>query len=180
MSSTTRNQYASVGGKPSLLPDVADLDFGAGGLKTYVDGIVHQWLLTLSMLGFTLVPLFFVLDFFTMPAESAVLLPRFAVYRLTSTLLSVIQYVIVRNTKPGRLSFLHGYLITIHVGGSIALMTVHLGGFDSPYYAGLNLLIVGVNLLLAWKPIHSALNSLLVVLMYVVFILISGQSFAPP
>jgi len=47
-------------------------------------------------------------------------------------------------------------------------MTVDLGGFDSRYYAGLNLVIGGVNLFLPWRPLHSAVNGLLVVAIYVV------------
>lgn len=139
-----------------------------------VDSLIHQWLRTLAPLTFTLVPIFFILDFFTMPRE---LLQQFGIYRLISTIIVIAQYFIIRNTTPHKLSFIHGYLISINVGGIIALMTVDLGGFNSSYYAGLNLVIIGVNLLLPWKTIHSAINSFLVLLMYVSFNLISGQSY---
>ncbi len=46
-------------------------------------------------------------------------------------------------------------------------MTVDLGGFSSGYYAGLNLVIIGVNLLTPWKFIHSLANGLAVLGMYV-------------
>jgi serine phosphatase RsbU (regulator of sigma subunit) len=48
-------------------------------------------------------------------------------------------------------------------------MTVDLGGFNSRYYAGLNLVIIGVILLLPWKVIHSAINSTIIISMYLVF-----------
>jgi len=142
-----------------------------------VDNLIHQWLRTLAPLTFTLVPIFFILDFFTMPRE---LLQQFGIYRLISTIIVISQFFIIRNTKPNKYSYIHGYLISLNVGGIIALMTVDLGGFNSSYYAGLNLVIIGVNLLLPWKTIHSAINSTLVLLMYVSFNLISGQSYEIP
>ncbi|MBU2643591.1 PP2C family protein-serine/threonine phosphatase, partial [bacterium] len=92
----------------------------------------------------------------------------------------LIQYFIVRHTKPNKLSFLHGYFFSINVGGIIAIMTVDLGGFDSRYYAGLNLVIMGVNLLLPWRAFHSAINSLLMISMYIGFNLAANLGFNYP
>ncbi len=149
-------------------------EFEAKDFDTYLTGIIHEWLFTLTALAFTLVPIFFVLDYFTVSQE---LLPRFAVYRLSSTLIALTQYFIIRNTKPSISSYYHGYLISINLGGFIALMTVDLGGFDSSYYAGLNLVIIGVNLLLPWKAVHSAANSMLIIFMYVFFNILAEQSY---
>lgn len=146
-------------------------DFGG-----YLNSIIHDWLRTLTALAFTLVPVFFILDYFTMPK---VLLPRFGIYRLASTLVVLIQYFIVRHTRPSKFSYIHGYLVSLNVGGIICLMTVDLGGFNSSYYAGLNLVIIGVNLLLPWETIHSAANSLLIILMYVLFNAFSSQPYDP-
>jgi len=55
-------------------------------------------------------------------------------------------------------------------------MTAQLGGFDSPYYVGLNL-VVAANLLLPWRPLHAGLNSLLTILVYVVVNAILGGPF---
>ncbi len=142
--------------------------------EEYENNILHQWLKTLTILGFTLVPIFFLLDYFSMPVE---LLPRFGAYRLISTIVLLIQYFIVRHTKPDKLSFLHGYFFSINVGGIIAVMTVDLGGFDSRYYAGLNLVIMGVNLLLPWKYLHSAINSFIIIVMYLGFNVVANQNF---
>jgi len=150
--------------------------FDADDFENYLNGIIHDWLRTLTALAFTLVPIFFILDYFTMPKE---LLARFGVYRLASTLIVLIQYLIVRQTSPSRLSYVHGYLVSINVGGIISLMTVDLGGFSSSYYAGLNLVIIGVNLLLPWKAIHSAANSLIIISMYVLFNILSGLPYDP-
>lgn len=152
-----------------------DFNFGEGGFTLYLDDIIHEWSKTLTILAYTLVPAFFMLDYFTMPKE---LLPRFGIYRLVSTVICLIQYFVIRSTRPGNSSYSHGYLVSINVGGFIALMTVDLGGFNSSYYAGLNLVIIGVNLLLPWRAFHSAINSLIIIFMYVAFNIIAGQPYS--
>ena len=39
-------------------------------LRAYIQSLIHEWSKTLTALGFTLVPLFFVLDIFMMSADS--------------------------------------------------------------------------------------------------------------
>jgi len=135
-----------------------------GAFQGYLDGLLHAWLSTVSALGFTLVPLFLILDFFTAPPG---MLLRFALYRGVGTGVCILTFVVTRRTRATRWSFLYGYLISLAVGGSITMMTVDLGGFDSNYYAGLNLVIAGVNLFLPWRPVHSAANGLMVIAIYV-------------
>ena len=142
----------------------------------YLNNIIHEWLKTLTTLAYILVPIFFFLDYFTMPSD---LLPRFGIYRLISTIIVVIQFYIIRNTKPSNQTYFHGYFITLNVGGIIALMTVDLGGFDSSYYAGLNLVIIGVILLIPWKVIHSTINSILIISMYLIFNFVSPNPYEP-
>lgn len=142
-------------------------------LRAYIQSLIHEWSKTLTALGFTLVPLFFVLDIFMMPRE---LLPRFAIYRLVCTLIVIAQHFVIRFTRPSRFSFLHGYFFSIVVGFTIALMTTDLGGFNSSYYAGLNLVLIAVNMLLPWAAFHSAINSAVVIGMYVVLNLIVPQT----
>jgi serine phosphatase RsbU (regulator of sigma subunit) len=146
----------------------------ANDFADYRSGIIHDWLRTLTALAVVLVPLFFILDYFMMPAG---LLPRFAVYRLISTVLALAQFLVVRNTQPSRWSYLHGYFISLQVGGIIALMTVDLGGFNSTYYAGLTLVIIGVNLLMPWGATHTAVNSIAILAMYVVMNMIAMKPF---
>jgi len=146
----------------------------ADDFAAYRIGIIHDWLRTLTALAIVLVPLFFVLDYFMMPAG---LLPRFAVYRLISTVLALAQFLIVRNTPPSRWSYLHGYFISLQVGAIIALMTVDLGGFNSTYYAGLTLVVIGVNLLMPWRAPHTAANALAILAMYIALNLIVPHPF---
>jgi serine phosphatase RsbU (regulator of sigma subunit) len=142
----------------------------------YLTNIVHDWSKVLSALAFTLVPAFFILDYFLVPRG---LLSRVGLYRGISTAILLVQYFLLRRSAPGPATYVHGYLVSLNVGLIIALMTVDLGGFNSSYYAGLNLVIIGVNLLLPWKAIHSAANTLLVVFMYVVSNILAGKSFDP-
>jgi|GEM_PF-2201778 len=143
----------------------------SGDFKAYQHAIMHDWLRTLTLMASFLVPLFFVLDLFMMPAS---LLPHFAVYRGASTLIALLQLVVVRKTSPSRWSYLHGYLMTLQVGGMIALMTADLGGFSSSYYAGLNLVVIGVNLLSPWGAAHTAANAALTVGLYLLVNLLAG------
>jgi len=156
-------------------PDAARNEHARGaGFERYRDGLVHSWMATLTMLGFTLYPLFMVLDVFTMPPQ---LLRTFAWYRGGVTLAVLAQYFIVRRTRPTPWSHLHGYVFSAITGGTIVQMTRDLGGFDSAYYAGLNLVIVAVNLLLPWRAIHSAVNALIVLAMYVAYNALFGGAF---
>ncbi|MEK7705188.1 MAG: PP2C family protein-serine/threonine phosphatase [Myxococcota bacterium] len=150
---------------PVLVPRrVVQTETRAAELAAYVAELVHAWSKTLTVLAFTLVPIFFILDSFMMPPE---LLGRFAIYRGGATVAVIAQHILLRLTRPSRLSVLHGYFITLAVGGTIALMTTDLGGFSSTYYAGLNLVTVAVTILLPWGLLHSTVNALLVLVMYV-------------
>ena len=142
----------------------------------YLNGILYDWLKTLTVIAFTLVPLFFILDYFTMPKE---LLPRFGTYRLASSLLLIAQHFIIRRYKAAKYSYLHAYVASLNVGGMIALMTVDLGGFDSRYYAGLNVVIIGGNLLMPWKAMHAAINSSVIIGLYILLNILSGQPYSP-
>lgn len=145
--------------------------------EQFIYQIVHDWSKTLTSLAFILVPLFFILDYFTMPHE---LLPRFAVYRIIGTVIPLLQYFIIKRTKPGKTSYIHGYLVSFFVGGVIAVMTVDLGGFNSSYYAGINLVIIGVNLLLPWEAIHSTINGIMLLAIYVFLNLFTFQDYSIP
>ncbi len=151
-------------------------DIRANSFDDYRNRIMHQWLRTLTLLATVLVPLFFVLDVFTMPAN---LIVRFAAYRGISTFLALAQLVVVRCTSPGPLSHVHGYFLSVQIGTVIALMTADLGGFGSSYYAGLNLVIIGVNLLMPWRAFHTGINVSIILGLYIFVNLGYGQVVDP-
>jgi serine phosphatase RsbU (regulator of sigma subunit) len=135
--------------------------------------LLHRWCGTIAMLGALVVPMFLLLDFVTLPAET---FDRFLGYRALLTAALAIQLLIVRLTRPGRLTHLHGYLFTLLAGGVLSWMTVELGGFDSGYYAGLYV-VVAANLLLPWRSLHAGVNAVLLVLEYVVLNALFGGPF---
>ncbi len=135
--------------------------------STYQTELVHRWLRTVTALVFGLVPIFFLLDMVMLPGE---LIPQFALYRGISTALALSQFVIISRTPPRPfLSYLHGYFASMQVGAVIALMTVDLGGFDTGYYVGLILVMMGVSLVLPWRGQHTAINAAIIIAMYVGF-----------
>jgi sigma-B regulation protein RsbU (phosphoserine phosphatase) len=159
-------------GKSGIRGPVAQVDFQE--FRYYKMRIIHQWAQTMALLGVILVPLFLILDYFAVPGA---LLPRFILYRGIGSGIAGIQYIILRNTKPTRLSYLHGYLFTLVIGGVIILMTADLGGFSSRYYAGINLVIIAVTLLLPLGTVNSAINGVMIVALYVVWNLIAGNPY---
>ena len=145
-----------------------------GDFESYKKVIMHEWLTTTTVLVTVLVPFFFVLDTFMMPAA---LLPRFAVYRALSTFMALIQFFIVRRSMPSRWSYVHTYFLSFQVGGMISLMTNDLGGFNSSYYAGLNLIMIAANLLMPWEAYHTIVNAVITLSMYVGINFFAGKPF---
>ena len=140
----------------------------------YLNGIIHRWLEILYFTGFVLNPIFLILDYFTL-AEG--ILPDFVLYRSIATFLLIIGYFIIKATRPSEYSIVFGYIFSYIVSVMIVIMTVRLGGFDSSYYAGLNLVIIGVNLLIPWNFYHSAANGISVVFFYFLLNLVFPQHY---
>jgi len=141
--------------------------------ELYHDGLVHAWSGIVVLLGVVLVPIFVVLDWYSVPREQ---FAKFAIARALITVLICFQWTVMRLTRASRWSIAHGYMFTLLVGGVIAWMTVQLGGFDSSYYAGLNLVIMA-NLLIPWRPFHALLNSMTTLAMYVLANVLHPQPF---
>jgi serine phosphatase RsbU (regulator of sigma subunit) len=143
--------------------------------QQYLIDIIHLWSKTLTTIGYTLVPIFFILDYFMMPPD---LLPKFAAYRIIATVIVLIQYFILSNTRPSKLSLIHAYFTSFVVSLTIVFMTVDLGGLNSGYYAGLNLVIIAVNLLIPWAWYHSAINGCITIIMYIILNLLTPQPYS--
>ncbi|MCB1189858.1 MAG: hypothetical protein H7A23_18540 [Leptospiraceae bacterium] len=131
--------------------------------RNYLNKLTHKWANILSLLCIFLVPLFIILDYFTMASS---LFYSFVIYRLLCTFTVFVLYLVLRFTKASDYSFIYGYLFSVSIAGMIITMTKDLGGFDSSYYAGLNLVIIAINLLIPWRPIHSTINGTFILLAY--------------
>jgi serine phosphatase RsbU (regulator of sigma subunit) len=148
---------------------------GRGPFEPYLDQLLHAWFGTAVTIAAFLVPAFAILDWFAMPPA---LFSRFAVYRGVVTAFLLVERVVIRLTRPSRWSVVHGYAFTSAVAVAVTKMTVDHGGFDSPYYAGLNI-VIAANLLLPWSAWHAFLNAMTTFLTYVVANLIWGGPYDP-
>ncbi|GBF37029.1 SpoIIE-like protein phosphatase domain protein [Leptospira johnsonii] len=146
------------------------------GFEKYLQGIVREWMQVLTLLCIVLIPFFLLLDYYTQPPELHL---RFAIYRGATTFLVIIEYLLIRFTRPNSYYPLHGYIISAMISLMIVLMTVDLGGFNSSYYAGLMLVLMAVNILLSWRPIHSVVNGLVVLALYLGFNAFENLPFDP-
>ncbi len=143
--------------------------------RLHLDGLLHTWFGTAVMIAGILVPSFVILDWFAMPRDA---FQRLATLRALATSFLLVQWIVIRLTRPSRWSIVHGYVFTWVAAAAIVGMTVDLGGFDSSYWAGLNL-VIAANLLLPWSATHAFLNGTSIVLMYVVANAIWGGPFHP-
>jgi signal transduction histidine kinase/CheY-like chemotaxis protein len=131
----------------------------------HIKGLCSERVVVLYYLGIALLPLFGLLDYFIAPAH---LLHSFLTLRLVAAVI-LLAILLVAFPAIGRQHpALMGMVGPSIVGGSVSLMTVPMGGFESPYYAGLNLLILGVTLVMPFSLRESALTCCLVYATYFV------------
>lgn len=137
--------------------------------QKFVWTLEKKWIQIVCVLGFTLVPIFGGLDYFIIPKNYLDQnLTYFFTLRAAASLIVLVQFIILKYSPPNPWNAIHAYVFTFIVGGIISLMTTRLGGFESSYYAGLNLVLIAVNLFLPWNAWKGALNSLIIVAQYVI------------
>ena len=131
--------------------------------RAHIKGLCAERVVVLYYLGIVLLPMFGILDCFVAPPQ---LVHSFLILRLIAAviLLSIllVAYPAVGKKYPEVLGILGPPI----VAGSISLMTVRMGGYESPYYAGLNLVILSVTLVMPFSLRESALTCSLVYATY--------------
>jgi len=116
------------------------------------------------VLAFTLVPLFSLLDYFTVSDHFW----TFFRIRLVCTMLLLFLFLL-SFTRPGKRHIdIIGGMAPLLIGGIISLMIRFLGGYESSYYAGLNLVMLGVAMLYAWKVKITAAICFIIYGLYIV------------
>lgn len=130
----------------------------------FILSLEHKWLKIILILGITLVPLFGLLDLVIMPKDK---LKLFLSLRFLVSGILVLQLLLVLKFEWNKTIKLHAYFFTFLVGGLISFMTTHLGGFESSYYAGLNLVLIAVNFFLPWGALYIGYSGLIVIASYV-------------
>jgi methyl-accepting chemotaxis protein len=144
------------------------------GFRKHIEKLVHEWTYIFTGLAATLVPLFFLLDAIIVPSG---FLFEFFWYRVACLFFTLICFFAIKYSKPSTYSPIFGYISSFIISLTIVWMTVRLGGFNSPYYAGLNLVIIATNLVIPWWYIHSLANALITVFLYISLNLVFGQNF---
>src|SRR5262245_60561494 len=133
--------------------------------RAHIKGLCSERVVVLYYLGIVLLPVFGILDYFIAPTP---LLHSFLILRLIAAVILLaillIAYPTIGKQRPELLVVLGPPI----VGGSISLMTIPTGGYESPYYAGLNLVILGVTLVMPFSLRESALTCCLVYATYFV------------
>jgi signal transduction histidine kinase len=123
------------------------------------------------ILGFTLVPLFSLLDYFTIPGYFR----TFLFIRLTCSLV-IFLFFLFSFTAIGKKNMnLLGAATAILIGVTISLMVQYHGGYESPYYAGLNLVILAIAMLFAWELKRMAAVCFIIYGSYIIPILLYAR-----
>src|SRR5438105_4644008 len=117
--------------------------------STWLVGRNRKGTLRVLWINLTLYPAFGILDYLLAPRSA---LPLLYGTRAFVTLVTLLLWGMVRRPVFERHANLISSAYILLVAGGISLMTVFMGGLESPYYAGLSLVIVGTGLLFVWPP----------------------------
>ncbi len=122
-----------------------------------------NWAVTIgALLAIILVPIFGILDL----VLKYHIISTFLAIRISVTLISLAVYFLARSSYGERQPYVLGAFLTLVVGGSIALMCYLDQGPGDPYYAGINLPLLGFGILLPLKLGEAILIFILVWLSY--------------
>jgi diguanylate cyclase (GGDEF)-like protein len=121
-------------------------------------------LLVEARLGVIMVPLFWALDWFVMPEQAWLLLWIRAVPTAYGLALLLLRQV--APTWFQRQVNLLAFSFSLIVAWSIALMCFMHEGYESQYYAGINLVVLCVGLLFSWRTTMAIAFNLAIYLFY--------------
>jgi signal transduction histidine kinase len=132
--------------------------------------LCRQGAVTACLLAITLVPAFGLLDRLMVPEQATFFLE----IRLACVALVAVILMVLRRPFGTRHALGLGVCVTTLVGLTIVLFTVYTGGDASPYYAGVNSVLVAVTLLMPWPPRWALLTAGVLGGAYVTATLASG------
>ncbi|MBI1883285.1 MAG: hypothetical protein HYS08_03660, partial [Chlamydiae bacterium] len=118
-----------------------------------------------SLIVISLNSSFVILDRLTCPSDTLGLL---AAIRIVSTVISIL--IMASSYLPAlrNITTAIGIILLVNVGCAISVMTQVLQGYESSYYAGLNLIFLGMGLMLPWKLSDALLTGLLIYASYLI------------
>jgi signal transduction histidine kinase len=128
------------------------------------------------VLGMVLMPLGVVLDYMVYP----LMVKEFLGLRLASSVL-IGMFLALVTTRMGRAHYrVFGLILLLIPASFIAVMIARTEGAASPYYAGLNLVLLVVAFVLRWTFRESLVAVLLLLALYLTACVAHGPLWAPP
>jgi two-component system, cell cycle sensor histidine kinase and response regulator CckA len=134
-------------------------------------GLLTERVNLILLLGWTLVPLFGVADFFLYPNHFG----RFITYRIVAGICCACLYIFNIRGKTGAQSLNAGLTAAYVVAISIILMIVEGNGFSTPYYAGLNLVLLGMCAVLPVPVQKLAIHGLIIYGIYLFSVILFSR-----
>ncbi len=93
---------------------------------------------TLAILAAFLFPVFGIVDYILYPEKTGL----FMVYRIITSSLLLVLFICNRKTRSGTTSLIFAFSACYLTTACLVVMIVDVGGYDTPYYAGLILLFL--------------------------------------
>ena len=134
------------------------------GYDAETRALCRQGAETACLLAILLVPLFALLDYVLWRQCFSI----FLAMRLGCVAVMALIFVTLRSRFGEAHAVSLGVLVAGVVGLMIDVMTIFTGGAASPYYAGVNLVMVAVALLMPWPPLVALFTCTVLVGCYVV------------
>jgi two-component system cell cycle sensor histidine kinase/response regulator CckA len=133
--------------------------------------LVTERVSVILLLGWTLVPFFGWVDYVLYPE----LFGRFMIYRLVAAAICAILHIMNHRLELGSKSFYLGIAAAYVVAFAIIGMILGTGGYSTPYYAGLNLVFLGMCTVLTIKVSLLAVHSLAIYFIYLLAVLLFSK-----
>lgn len=130
----------------------------------YRKNLVNKGVLIGTLLAIFLVPMFGILDYIYKNEQFF----TFSYIRITVTLFSILIYFLAKTSFGYRYSYQLGGVLTVVISSSISLMCFLAQGPSDPYYAGINLPLLGFGLLLPFTLSESSIVFIICWLAYFV------------
>ncbi len=99
---------------------------------------------------------------------------KFLLIRVIGAILVLITYGFSFSSYGKKNGLLLGMLVVFIISTTLSII-IHNLGYESPYYAGLNLIILAIGVLFTWEFYQALIASIGVYLMYLLPILVLGE-----
>jgi len=139
--------------------------------NSFIKDITKERTRIASIISATLIPASFVLDYFSVPSNFA----PFLVTRLSCAAVSLVILRLLYTKVGQKFGSLLGYIQFLIVALAIAILIRFMGGYQTPYYAGLNLIILGGAVLMPWTFRESSYMFSIIYSFYLFPILLFDQ-----